>query len=197
MRQYGRLLARELAASVGRLVNSPSVRGTGEVGVEERRCFGDRAREQVPVAVERDLFGLARRERSPVALAAGMTAMLALLARRFGAEERRFRPEWEISRMGGYERLSLDVFLRSLQRHLAQGTFTIESFVHWIYRDYVIRQHEHVALDKLPQMNTFRVDDRGNRVARRSGNRRRRTDTARRWIRAHGVREDQDIARPA
>jgi hypothetical protein len=96
-----------------------------------------------------------------VAVTAAVT-LLAMLARRLDNEAARFRPEWEISRKGADGRLSVDGFLRSLRRRRA-AVDTIVSATRWLYRDYVLLQHELVALSKLPE-NTFRFRREGSRM---------------------------------
>jgi hypothetical protein len=96
-----------------------------------------------------------------IAIAAAL-ALLAMLARRFDSEAQRFRPEWEIARKGAEGRLSVDGFLRALRRRRAAGE-TAASVARWLFRDYVLLQHELVALSKLPD-NTFRFQREGNRV---------------------------------
>jgi hypothetical protein len=96
-----------------------------------------------------------------IAVTAALT-LLATLARRFDSEAERFRPEWEISRKGAEGRLSVDGFLRALRRRRAADE-TVASIALWLYRDYVLLQHELVALSKLPD-NTFRFRREGSRV---------------------------------
>jgi hypothetical protein len=127
----------------------------------EQGDFDAACRIDSPVNEDR-LHSLVRAQRSSgVAVTAALT-LLATLAERFDSEAERFRPEWEISRMGSDGRLSVDGFLRALRRQQATGA-TIRNVTDWLYRDYVLLQHELVALSKLPD-NTFRFRRDGNRL---------------------------------
>ena len=111
---------------------------------------------------EHRLHLLVRGNRSSNLAIAAAIALLATLARRFDAEAERFRPEWRISRMGADGRLSFDGFLRSLRRRMAASN-SIREIADWLYGDYVVLQHELVALSKLPE-NTFRFRREGDRL---------------------------------
>jgi hypothetical protein len=111
---------------------------------------------------EHRLHEVVRRNRSSGVAIAAALALLATLARRFEAEAERFRPEWKISRMGADGRLSFDAFLRSLRRR-RQAHASIREIGDWLYRDYIVLQHELVALSKLPD-NTFRFRREGDRL---------------------------------
>jgi hypothetical protein len=111
---------------------------------------------------EHRLQELVRRKRSSSLAVPAVLALLATLARRFDAEAERFRPEWRISRMGADGRLSLDAFLLSLRRR-RKAHASISEIADWLYRDYVLLQHELVALSKLPD-NTFRFRREGDRL---------------------------------
>ncbi len=111
---------------------------------------------------EHRLYALISRERrAPLAIPAAL-ALLGTIVLRFGGSENRFRPEWEISRMGSSGRLSLDGFL-SKMRQLRAADVCAAALTEWLYRDYVIRQHELIALGKLPD-NTFRFRWDGGRL---------------------------------
>ena len=103
-----------------------------------------------------------RTRRGGGVIVAAAVALLATLANRFDTEAERFRPEWRISRMGSDGRLSVDGFLRALRRRVAAGA-TIREVADWLYGDYVMLQHELVALEKLPD-NTFRFRREGDRL---------------------------------
>jgi hypothetical protein len=103
-----------------------------------------------------------RTERGGRVIVPAALALLATLGRRFDTDAERFRQEWRISRMGADGRLSVDGFLRALRRRVARGA-TIGEVADWLYRDYVMLQHELVALDKLPD-NTFRFRREGDRL---------------------------------
>ena len=83
-------------------------------------------------------------------------AMLALVWLRFSARELQLRPEWEVARMGIDGRLSMAGFINQLRRK-ASPDYTLAEFARWIFRDYVIDQHQIVALRKMPD-NTFRFN---------------------------------------
>ena len=93
----------------------------------------------------------------------GMIIMLALIQLRFGDPDLWGKPEWEISKMGSDGRLSLDGFVRQMQRRLKSGPVTIREILIWLYEDYVILQHQIVATRKLPD-NTFRFQREGSRL---------------------------------
>jgi hypothetical protein len=111
---------------------------------------------------EHRLHMLVRRERASGVAVAAALALLGTLARRFDGNAERFRPEWSISRMGADGRLSFDGFLRSLRQRRLAGA-SIREIADWLYRDYVLLQHELVALSKLPE-NTFRFRREGDRL---------------------------------
>jgi len=104
---------------------------------------------------EHHLYRLIRqhRNRSDIAVPAALT-MLALVWLRFSARELQLRPEWEVARMGSDGRLSMASFINQLRRR-ASSDYTLAEFARWIVRDYVIDQHQIVALRKMPD-NTFR-----------------------------------------
>ncbi len=93
----------------------------------------------------------------------GMIIMCALIHLRFGSSELHAKPEWNISRMGADGRLSVDGFLRMLDRRLKSGPVTIEEILRWLYEDHVILQHQLVATNKLPD-NTYRFRREGNKL---------------------------------
>jgi hypothetical protein len=86
-----------------------------------------------------------------------MVVMLAVIALRFADPALRVRPEWEIARMGGRERLSFDGFLRHLERLMARPDLTIADVLRFVTERYVVAQHLLVARGKLPE-NTFRFE---------------------------------------
>lgn len=91
---------------------------------------------------------------------AGMVILLALIHLRFGKPALWTQPEWEISRMGGEARLSVDTFLRNLEKRLS-GQQTIGEILRWLYSDYIVQQHQLVATSKLPD-STFRFMAEGS-----------------------------------
>ena len=105
----------------------------------------------------------ARNHPDITSMVTGMITMLAIIHLRFSSSELRRKPEWEISKMGSDGRLSLDGFLRTLEKRLRSGPVTIQEILHWLYEDDVILQHQLVATRKLPE-NTFRFRREGNKL---------------------------------
>ncbi len=113
---------------------------------------------------EHRLYRLAlERPTEPEVMVAGMITMLALTHLRFGLSERWKEPEWQISLMGANGRLSVNGFVRQMQRRLSSGPVTIAEIARWLYNDYVILQHQAIAAQKLPD-NTFRFRREGDRL---------------------------------
>lgn len=113
---------------------------------------------------EHHLYRLALEDHnSPEVMVAGMVVILALIALRFSDTELWLRPEWEISRMGANGRLSVDRYLKDLQRLMQSGPVTIKEIAQWIYSEYIILQHQVVATSKLPD-NTIRFQRQGDRL---------------------------------
>jgi hypothetical protein len=100
---------------------------------------------------------------SPEVMVTGMIVMLALIGLRLSDPGLRLRPEWEVSRMGSNGRLSVDRFLKDLEHWMKSGPITILEIAQWIYRRYIIQQHQAVATSKLPD-NTFRFQRQGDRL---------------------------------
>jgi len=98
---------------------------------------------------------------SPSALVAGMIALLGRVYLRFSDKELRHQEEWAIARMGGGERLSLDLFIRRVENLISSGSVSILDFAREIYSDYIILQHQLVAAGKMPY-NTYRFRRDGN-----------------------------------
>lgn len=92
-----------------------------------------------------------------------MTILLLLVYLRLEDKSLRLRPEWEINRMGMNRRLSVDLYVRTMDDFLASGSVTIGEFLKWIIQDYVIIQHQAVATSKLPD-NTFRFQRQGDKL---------------------------------
>lgn len=113
---------------------------------------------------EHCLMQLAQKHRQqPGVMVAGMICMLALMHIRFGEPAMWQEPAWEVSRQGANGRLSVDRYLRRLRRLLASGDVSIREVAQWLYRDYIILQHQAIASHKLPD-NTFRFQREGNRL---------------------------------
>lgn len=93
-----------------------------------------------------------------------MVSLLALLYMRLGLPvlATKYESEWELVREGGVFRLSLSRFLYQFRRSVMAGQ-TIGALTQWLVNDYVIRQHERVAMAKLPD-DTFRFRREGNHV---------------------------------
>lgn len=92
---------------------------------------------------------------------AGLLAMLGLIVLRFQDSPLQNSPAWEVARMGAEVRLSLDSFLRTLDRFVKTMRPSIFEVARWIYENHVILQHELVATSKLPE-NTFRFQRDGD-----------------------------------
>jgi hypothetical protein len=113
---------------------------------------------------EHRLYNLAVGHRTePDVMIAGMVTMLAVVYLRFGHPECWQQPEWEIAKMGRNGRLPLQGFIQSLRRHIQGGPVTISEIARWLYRDYVMLQHQVIATQKLPD-NTFRFQREGSRL---------------------------------
>jgi hypothetical protein len=115
---------------------------------------------------EHRIYQLAIKARSRpdvTSMVTGMIIMLALINLRFGNSELKIKPEWAISRMGSGGRLSVDGFLRTMDKRLRNGQMPIEEILRWICDDHVILQHQLVATSKLPE-NTFRFRREGNKL---------------------------------
>jgi hypothetical protein len=110
---------------------------------------------------EHRIYRLAQEYRQqPDVMTSGMITLLALVLLRFGSPDLRIQPEWEIARMGGDTRLSLDRFIRKLQANLQSGPVTIIEVLRSLYESDIVLQHELVATSKLPE-NTFRFNREG------------------------------------
>ena len=96
-------------------------------------------------------------------IVAGMVVLLCLIYLRFGSPEQRLTPEWSLARMGEEERLSLDRFVRTVRSRLQTGSTTLSEIGRWLIEQYVIRQHQLVAMGKLPE-NTVRFHREGDRL---------------------------------
>jgi hypothetical protein len=112
---------------------------------------------------EHQLYGRAVKTEGDY-IVAQMVAMLALLYARLGSPElaARYEQEWGIVREGGVLRLSMNRFFHLFRRDLMAGQ-TIGEFTRTLVSDYVIRQHERVALAKLPD-DTFRFRREGDHL---------------------------------
>jgi len=91
------------------------------------------------------------------AATAAILTLLAMSAARLWDPEYplRYAEDWSLTREGGVRRLSVDRFLRQLRSQVRDGG-TIASVGQWLLEEYIIRQHNRVALAKLPD-DTFRL----------------------------------------
>lgn len=113
---------------------------------------------------ENYLYQLSLTDRNnPNKMIAGMITMLALIYLRFGDTDTWQQPEWEISRMGSNDRLSVHEFIQHLRRQLSIGPVTIGEITRWLYNNYIILQHQAIAAHKLPD-NTFRFRREGSQL---------------------------------
>jgi hypothetical protein len=89
---------------------------------------------------------------------AGMMVLLTLVVARVWSKELQlaYADDWHLLREGGVRRLSIDRFLRQLRSMEAQGA-SIAEVGRWIIDQYVVRQHNRVALTKLRDGDTFRL----------------------------------------
>ena len=94
-----------------------------------------------------------------------MTCMLGLIYLRFGHSTVRMRTEWAISKMFDHSGLgiSVDGYIQMLQQRIRSGQVTVHEVLEWIFREYLILQHQVVANTKLPD-NTFRFQREGDRL---------------------------------
>lgn len=99
----------------------------------------------------------------PHVVVAGMVLLLSLIYLRFGQSEQWRDPAWEISRLGEDGRLSFHHFIQTIRQRLERRSTTIEEVAQWLYKDYIILQHQLVATSKWPE-NTFRFQREGNRL---------------------------------
>ncbi len=91
----------------------------------------------------------------------GMIILLCLVYLRFGRDTYQQQSAWkEVAWKGENGRLSLHEFVQTIHQQLQRGTPTILDIARWLYRDYIILQHQLVARSKLPE-NTFRFQWEG------------------------------------
>jgi hypothetical protein len=112
---------------------------------------------------EHSLYRWTDRNNGPAVVAATLT-ILALVAARFGEPEVQAAnaDDWDICLDGGVARLALNRFLIQWRRRAREGA-TIGSAARWLIDDYVIRQHERIAVAKLAQTgDTFRFRREGD-----------------------------------
>jgi len=114
---------------------------------------------------EHVLYRWADRSEDPAVIPAAL-AILALLAARIGAPatQAAYAADWDICLDGGISRLALSRFFTQWRRRQMAGR-TLAEAARWLIGDYVIRQHERVALAKLAQNgDTFRFRRHGDQL---------------------------------
>lgn len=89
-------------------------------------------------------------------------ALLVLLSVRVPLARARSLPEWSLSRVGEPDRLSVDRFMEEITTRLRGGASVAET-LRWIVEVDVIRQHELMAMSKVPR-DTFRFVREGDRM---------------------------------
>jgi hypothetical protein len=96
--------------------------------------------------------------------AAAMIAVLLLVGERVGHphQQAQIGEDSDILTAGGPERLAMTRFFERIRRAVMAGT-TVGEFARALVLDYVIRQHERVAMSKLPD-DTFRFRREGDRL---------------------------------
>jgi hypothetical protein len=113
---------------------------------------------------EHELYWWSRRSGSEPTTLPGMAVLLLLVAARLGspATAADYATDWDLVTEGGVARLGMSRFFMQLRRRqMAQDS--IGELLGWLYRDYVIRQHQQVAVTKLPD-DTFRFRRDGDRL---------------------------------
>jgi hypothetical protein len=113
---------------------------------------------------EHELYWWSRRSGSEPTTLPGMAVLLLLVAARLGspATAADYAMDWDLVTEGGVARLGMSRFFMQLRRQqMAQDS--IGALLGWLYRDYVIRQHQQVAVTKLPD-DTFRFRRDGDRL---------------------------------
>lgn len=114
---------------------------------------------------EHALYRWADRSEDPAVIPATFT-ILALVAARIGAPGTQvaYADDWDICLDGGVSRLALSRFFAQWRRHHMAGQ-TLAEAARWLIGDYVIRQHERVAMSKLAQNgDTFRFRRQGDHL---------------------------------
>ena len=94
----------------------------------------------------------------------GMAVLLLLVAERLGSPTTAadHAMDWDLVTEGGVARLAMSRFFVQLRRR-AMAHESIGELLGWLYRDYVIRQHQQVAVTKLPD-DTYRFRREGDRL---------------------------------
>ena len=110
------------------------------------------------------LASSARRLTHDPALAAAIIALLLLIRERVGRPARQIQigEDMDILAAGGAERLAMTRFFDRARRAIMSGA-TVGEFARSLVLDFVIRQHQRVAMSKLPD-DTFRFRRDGDRL---------------------------------
>jgi hypothetical protein len=114
---------------------------------------------------EHALYRWASRNNEPAIIPAALT-MLALIAVRIGAPavQAAYADDWDICLDGGVSRLALNRFFNQWRRRHMAG-LTLGEAAKWLLSDYIIRQHERIAVAKLAQTgDTFRFRRQGDQL---------------------------------
>ncbi len=114
---------------------------------------------------EHALYRFADRSTDPGIIAAALT-ILGLVAALLGPPremEMAYPHDWDLCLDGGVARLALSRFFNQWRQRVRSGA-TIGAAARWLMEDYVIRQHERIAISKLGQTgDTFRFRREGDR----------------------------------
>jgi len=114
---------------------------------------------------EHALYRWAARTDEPAVIPAALL-ILVLIAVRIGAPavQMAYADDWDICLDGGVSRLALNRFFSQWRRH-RMASMTLAGAARWLLSDYVIRQHERVAIAKLAQTgDTFRFRRQGDQL---------------------------------
>ena len=114
---------------------------------------------------EHALYRWAARTDEPAVIPAALL-ILVLIAIRIGAPavQMAYADDWDICLDGGVSRLALNRFFSQWRRH-RMASMTLAEAARWLLSDYVIRQHERVAIAKLAQTgDTFRFRRQGDQL---------------------------------
>jgi hypothetical protein len=113
---------------------------------------------------EHELYWWSRGSGPGPATLPGMAVVLLLVASRLGAPATAgdHAQDWDLVTEGGVARLAMSRFFVQLRRRM-MAQDTMAELLGWLYRDYVIRQHQQVAVTKLPD-DTYRFRREGDRL---------------------------------
>lgn len=102
--------------------------------------------------------------KSPDVMISGMLMMLGIIILRFWHTEPRSQDSWKtICNMGDDGRLSVEQFMRQLDKRIEEYNPTIHDVVIWLFNDYIILQHLIIASTKAPE-DTYRFRREGSRL---------------------------------